>query len=688
MRALRQWAALLLLAIVAGSAAAPAPALAAVPTGFSDTFVASVPSPTALAFTPDGRMLITSQLGALRVYKNGALLTQPALSLGTSVCTNSERGLLGVAVDPSFATNGYVYIFYTYAPNGNCTGVVNRVSRFTMQGDVALGGSELVLVDNMPSPNGNHNAGDLHFGKDGYLYISIGDGGPAANARRRDILSGKILRVRKEDGAPAPGNPWTGQRCGDPAPGFVRQDGIDCAETFAWGLRNPFRLAFDEDAATTHFYINDVGAGTWEEINLGAANADYGWSAREGPCAIGDRCEPPFDAPPIGMTNPIFAYNRVDDSPSCTSITGGAFVPSAAGWPAEYAGAYLYADFVCSKMVAITPGASGGFAFDRADFATGMGNPVFLRFGPHAGGYALYYTRYGSGGQVRRIVFSGGNRTPIAVASADPTYTAASSLTVNFNGAGSSDPDDDALTYEWDFGDGATGAGVTPSHTYNGIGRYDATLRVRDARGALSAPATIRIDLGNTPPDVTMTSPADGATFAVGETIALQGSATDAEDAGAPTLTWQVVLHHADHTHPFLPPTNGNNLTFVAPAPEDLAAATNSYLEVLLTATDSTGLARTIARRLDPNAFDVDLTTTPAGLRVAVNDVVITTPATIRSWEGYELRIVAPAQPDGAGDWWRPAAGTNRTVTTPANDTAVNAEFVPAEVSILTVLGR
>ena len=396
---------ILLLASVLAISSLPHRAQAAVANGFSDTLVAQVAAPTSLAFTPDGRMLITSQLGALRVYKQGMLLPAAALSLSAQICTNSERGLLGIAVDPQFAVNNYVYLFYTYDAGGSCSTAINRVSRFTMAGDLVQANSELVLVDNMPSPNGNHNGGDLHFGKDGWLYISIGDGGPGANARRRDLLSGKILRVRKEDGAPAPGNPWSGQRCGDPSPGFVRQNGIDCAETFAWGLRNPFRLAFDPDAATTRFYINDVGASTWEEINLGIAGADYGWNLREGPCSIGDRCMPPFGDPPVGMTNPIFAYHRLDDTPACASITGGAFVPAAAGWPAAYTGSYLYADYVCGKIVRLTGGSSAGFSFSRSDFATGLGAPISLRFGPHAGGMALYYTRYGDGGEVRRIAY-------------------------------------------------------------------------------------------------------------------------------------------------------------------------------------------------------------------------------------------------------------------------------------------
>ena len=141
-----------------------------------------------------------------------------------------------------------------------------------------------------------------------------------------------------------------------------------------------------------------MGQGTWEEIDLGVAGADYGWNVREGHCANGSTTN--CGAPPAGMTNPIFDYGRAD---GCRSITGGAFVPNGV-WPAAYEGKYLFADFVCGKIFRLDPNGGGGFT--RVDFATGLGgnSAVNLRFGPHDGTQALYYTTYAAGGQVRRIV--------------------------------------------------------------------------------------------------------------------------------------------------------------------------------------------------------------------------------------------------------------------------------------------
>ena len=176
----------LLALLLVGPLAIPVPQVTAIvlPPDFTDTLVTSVSSPTALAFTPDIRLLITTQPGKLWVYQDGALLATPALDLGAKLCSNSECGLLGIAVDPDFATNHSIYLYYTYKKFGVCenntaNSPVNRVARFILPDNNVVDPvrSEVVLVDNMPSPNGNHNAGDLHFGTDGYLYISVCDGG-------------------------------------------------------------------------------------------------------------------------------------------------------------------------------------------------------------------------------------------------------------------------------------------------------------------------------------------------------------------------------------------------------------------------------------------------------------------------------------------------------------------------------
>ena len=668
-------------------------AFAAVPAGFEDSVVATVAAPTAIAFTPDGRLLITTQPGTLRIVQNGTLLPTPALNLGASLCTNSERGLLGLAVDPGFGSNGFIYLYYTFNKSGSCpsntaAAPVNRVSRFTLTSSNTVSrASELVLLDNIPSPNGNHNGGDLHIAKDGFLYISVGDGGcdyrgdsgcAGLNDAARDqhVLLGKILRITRTGGIPAT-NPFQGADSVRCHPSGRGQPGQKCQETFAWGLRNPFRIAFDPNAAGSRFFINDVGQNMWEEIDEGRAGADYGWNMREGPCVnnSGTDCGPP----PAGMTNPIYAYEHRG---TCEAITGGAFVPSGI-WPAEFEGAYLYSDYTCGSIFSLKRGTDG--VYRAATFASGLGasSAVTIIFGPFGGTQALYYTTFAAGGQVRRIAATG-NRAPVAQATATPR-SGAVPLTVRFDASASTDPDGDTLSFSWTFDDGSAGAtGAVVTHTYSTQGRFTAVASVRDSRGAVDTVSLV-IDAGNTPPAPSITSPASTARFAVGQTITLRGTASDAQDGTLPdaSLSWRVILHHGTHTHPYVGPAAGNGITFQAPAPEDLAATTTSYLEILLTATDSQGASGTVQRNFQPRLVPVTFQAAPTGLAVRVNGTSVATPRTLTSWEGYRLAVVAPTQKDAAGaPWlfssWADGGNASRTIVTPAAATTYTARFAAA----------
>jgi glucose/arabinose dehydrogenase len=395
------------------------------PSILEDALVTNIGGPTAIAFTPDGRLLITTQGGQLRVYQNGTLLATPALDLSSQLCANGERGLLGVAVDPEFMSNRFIYLYYTFNKSATCpineptnlNNPVNRVSRFVLGNDnIVAQGSEFVLINNILSPNSNHNGGDLQFGKDGFLYISVGDGGSdyagdsggAGDndaARDKHVLLGKILRITRDGSIPST-NPFQGtnsRRCN--TTGMTTPDNW-CQETFASGLRNPFRLAFDPNAAGTRFFINDVGQGAWEEIDEGIAGADYGWNIREGPCVNNSTTN--CGTPPAGLTNPVFAYRHISDCSASgvagNSITGGAFVPNGV-WPSQYNGGYLFGEFVCGKIFLLTPNGSG---FTASEFLTGLGSgsAVTMIFGPFQGTQALYYTTFAGGGQVRRISFN------------------------------------------------------------------------------------------------------------------------------------------------------------------------------------------------------------------------------------------------------------------------------------------
>lgn len=271
---------------------------------------------TAMAFAPDGRLFIAEQGGALRVVKAGALLATPFVTVSTTA--TGERGLLGVAFHPQFGSNGWVYLYYTSSSGG----AHNRIVRYTASGDVAAGG-ETVLVDLPNLTNAtNHNGGALHFGPDGKLYVAVGDNANSGNAQSMTTPFGKMLRLNDDGSIPAD-NPFFGT-----ATGLNRS-------IWTLGLRNPFTFGFQP--GTGRMYINDVGQGSWEEINEGAAGANYGWPAEEGTGG----------APTY--VDPVYAYGH---SSNPTLVVGQAIVgsvfynPSTVLYPSQYIGSYFFGDYV------------------------------------------------------------------------------------------------------------------------------------------------------------------------------------------------------------------------------------------------------------------------------------------------------------------------------------------------------
>ena len=336
------------------------------PTGFTEVQVGGnlSGSLTAMAFAPDGRLFVCQQGGQLRVIKNGVLLSTPFVSL--TVDSSGERGLLGIAFDPNFTTNHYLYVYYTVATSP----IHNRVSRFTAASDTAAPGSEIVILnlDNLSSAT-NHNGGAIHFGPDGKLYIGVGENANGANAQSLSNLLGKMLRINA-DGTIPPDNPFYNTATGNNR------------AIWALGLRNPFTFAFQP--GTTRLFINDVGESTYEEINDGIAGSNYGWPTTEGPTS-----NPSF-------RSPIYFYGHGTSNTTGCAIVGGAFYnPPIAQFPSSYTGKYFFAD-LCNGWIRVFDPSAG----TATGFATGIVNPVDLHVGPDG---ALYYLARGSGGQVFRI---------------------------------------------------------------------------------------------------------------------------------------------------------------------------------------------------------------------------------------------------------------------------------------------
>lgn len=336
------------------------------PTGFSQTLVANgLSGPTVVKFAPDGRIFVCQQNGALRVIKNGSLLATPFVQL--PVDNAGERGLIGMAFDLTFEANQYVYLYYTVPASGTVS-VHNRVSRFTANGDVAVPGSETVLLDldNLSGAT-NHNGGSMDFGPDSKLYIGVGDNANSANAQTLTNRLGKVLRI-SADGSIPTDNPF-----------YTTATGAS-RSIWSYGLRNPYTITFQP--GTGKLFVNDVGQSTWEETNDATTGGlNFGWPTAEGPSSN------------TALTNPVYAYAHGSGDGVGCAITGGAFFnPPTTTYPASFSGTYFFQDF-CNNWINVL-NLSGSTAV-RSSFATNLsGNAVGLTTSPDGN---LYYLSIAAG---------------------------------------------------------------------------------------------------------------------------------------------------------------------------------------------------------------------------------------------------------------------------------------------------
>ena len=356
----------------------PARGAATLRSGFTKTQVVSgLTYPMDMEFAPDGRLFMIEQAGRVRIAKPDGTLTT-FLNISTKVDASGERGLQALTFDPGFSTNHYVYLQYTKKA-ASTTPAHNRIVRVTASGDKVVAGSEKLIfrLNNQAQAHTytHHMGGAIDFGKDGKLYIATGDNETPTNSQQLTNLFGKLLRINK-DGTIPTDNPF-----------YATASGKNRA-IWALGLRNPLKFAIQPTTGTT--FINDPGEDAWEEINRGAAGANYGWPRYEGPESNPD------------YRNPVFAYGHGSTNTTGCAITGGAFYnPTTRQFPKGYVGDYFFADF-CGGWIRRLDAATG----EVSGFATGLSMPVALEVSK-AG--ELYYLLRGSSstpGSVSKIRYA------------------------------------------------------------------------------------------------------------------------------------------------------------------------------------------------------------------------------------------------------------------------------------------
>ena len=670
-------------------------------------------NPTAVRFSPDGRIFVAEKSGIVKEFDGlGDTTPTVVIDLSTEVYNYWDRGLVGLALDPAFPTSPYVYVGYTRdaSPGGavplwGTPGVLSdpcptppgpttdgciasgRVVRLELSGNVAV--SQRVLIDDWCQQYPSHSVGTLAFGADGSLYVSAGEGAnfsfadwgqrgnpcndpPSSGSlsppsseggalRAQDLrttddpvgLGGTVIRIDPATGDPLPDNP-------------ILSSDANARRIIAYGLRNPFR--FTVRPGTSQLWVGNVGWRAWEEIERIPNPTDsivenFGWPCYEGPerqsgydNADLDLCETLYGQ--SGSTTPsFFAYHHdqpIVSGDTCgtgsSSISGLAFYTSGS-YPSVYRDALFFADYSRNCIWVMQKGASGDpDPSSVAMFASGARGPVDLQTGP---GGDLFYADL-DGGTIQRISYFSTNQPPTAVASASPTDGPVP-LPVNFDGTGSNDGDSPGpLNYEWDLdGDGVfdDSTSAQPSRTYTQGGTYIVQLRVTDSEGA-SDTDSVTISAGNTAPVVTIEAPSPSLTWKVGDTIQFSGAATDAEDGALPAeaFSWALVLQHCPAScHTHVVQTFEGTTSGSFSTPDHEYP---SHLELRLTVTDLGGLARTDTVSLYPQTVDLTFASSPAGLRIGVGSEEATAPFTRTVIVGSNNSVSAPAPQSIGGTWY------------------------------------
>ena len=525
------------------------------PQGFSEALLAQgLDSPTALDVLPDGRILVAEQQGVVRSIPADGGNPSALYSVG-SVDFEGERGLLGLVADPDFASNGYVYLYYTTDSGG----LHNRISRVRVEGDQVAGGETVLFEFPHFSQAVYHMGGAMRFALDGTLFVGVGDHRINASAQNLQLAFGKIHRFTANGSIPSD-NPFVGAGDGT------------LPSIYAFGLRNPYSL--DVDPTTGELLINDVGESTWEEVNLGAPGADFGWPDSEGPNAG------------AGETAPIYAYRH---SHGGCAITGGVAYPMAGDFPASSWGNYFLIDF-CAGWIRELDRSSGNVT----TFATGLEYPTALRLDTE--GRLLYLARGAEGGggnnlgKLFRIEHSVDPLLlpQIVEQPLDQLAGVGESATFAVVATG-------ATGYLWQRNAVEIGGATHATLTLANVNLADHGARFRalvsNSYGSVMSSEAVLSVTTNRAPTVTIATPVTGSGYAPGATLGLAGSALDPEEGAVPPerLTWRIDLHHDAHVHALMPPTSGfASGTYVIP-PEAEHDDGLLWLEVALAASDLEG---------------------------------------------------------------------------------------------------
>lgn len=596
----------------------------------------------------DGRIFIAERGGIVKVYQNNTVSTV----FTVATVTDNEQGLLGLTLHPNFATNGYIYVFYSI---NDGTVIRHRIERVQINNaNQEIARQEILLLE--PIGGGFHNGGDLKF-FNGYLYVTVGDSQQNTNSQNLDTYKGKILRIT-EDGQPAPGNPFFGS-------GSVQRQSI-----WVYGFRNPWRLV--PNPAANKLFVLDVGT-SWEEINeiSNPAIRNYGWGHAQG----GDGIQTETNL----FTNPIFTYATGSIGNALTN--GVLYNPATPRYP-NLQGKFIIKDYVRNEIRSFDPTVanpvSSVFYVAPQQYALGMmlGNDGYI-----------YYCSYGNTGDLIRLNYIETAAPTIADHPLSQTIMETYPVTFSVTASGV------GQTYQWQFNNvdiaGATGASYTiPAVAMANAGPYKVIVS-NTAGSVTSNVATLTVIPFTNAPQVQIIAPLSTLTWNADDLVHFEATATDVEDGILPAsaFSWSIDLFHEDvpgagHSHPGASPQGVKSGNFVASNQGEKTP--NVWYRFTITVTDSNGLTATTFVDIDPNLVNVTVTSSPALLNLEFNQKPVVAPATRAVVANANLQTLNAPTPQYVGnirydfDHWSQGGSANQIFQAPATGTATYTAFYTA----------
>lgn len=593
----------------------------------------------------DGRIFIAERAGIVKVFQNNVVSTV----FTVTTVTDNEQGLLGLTLHPDFATNGYIYVFYSI---NDGTVIRHRIERIKIDNaNQVVNRQEILLLE--PIGGGFHNGGDLKF-FNGYLYVTVGDSQQNTNSQDLDTYKGKILRLT-EDGQPAPGNPYYGS-------GSVQRQSI-----WVYGFRNPWRLV--PNTTANKLFVLDVGT-SWEEINeiSNPTIRNYGWGHPQG----GDGKQTETNL----FTNPIFTYATGSIGNALTN--GVLYNPAISRYP-NLQGKFIIKDYVRTEIRSFDPNIADPVSttfFDAPQqYALGMmlGNDGYI-----------YYCAYGNNGSLIKLDYIETAAPTIVNHPVSQTIMETKPVTFTVSASGT------GLTYQWQFNNvninGATAASYTiPNVTTANAGAYKVIV-TNTAGNVTSNPAALTVTPFSNSPTVTIVSPLPTLKWNADDIVHFEATATDIEDGTLPAsaFSWSIDLFHEDvpgagHSHPGASPQGVKSGNFTASNQGEKTP--NVWYRFTVKVTDSNGLTATTFVDIKPNLVDVTAASSPVPLNLEFNQKPVSAPSTKQVVANAALQTLNAPTPQYVGnirydfDHWSQGGTANQTFKAPATGTITYTAF-------------